>query len=132
MLSACNREDVLYSNTALQDYLNEHRELLLYTFYVSLSDDVTVVAISENELVFTFELTDEEYREIDEFAQGLDVDRSALELLDRALYNKWIQATLMADKIRDEIGVDEVRITIIYTVEGSELLSESFASGDFD
>ena len=134
-LAACNREDVLHtadSSSTLQGYVNAHKASLLSAFYASLSDDVTLVANSENELIFTFGLTHEAYRELDVFAQGLDIDSGAREMLDRALYDKWIRATRMADEIRDALGLDEVRITIIYTVEGDELLRRSFISGDFD
>ena len=135
VLVACHREVALYnedSNSALQNYLNEHRVYLLSAFDASLQDDVSIASNDENELIFTFDLTQEEYQMTDEFAQSVGIE-GVTELLYRTLYDDiGLRAIVMADEIHNELELDMVKITIIYTVEGSELLRESFTSGNFD
>ena len=127
-LAACNGGGGGGSNPVLQNYLDENREEMEagLAAFGDVGIDITIDVGSGNELVFTFELSDDMYEEAREGAEmeGLDL----AELLDEALQDLSPIFVMMADQVRDETELDNVTITVVYRGGGSQIASQSFDS----
>jgi hypothetical protein len=115
------------SNPTLESYLNENREDMMAQFAYP-GAEITMEVGSGNELVFTIDISDQEYELWVEEAEQFDYESvAAMVYEDLVNYGPgWFVP--WATEIRDETELDDVTITAIFRVGGDELARDSFES----
>ena len=127
-LVACNNNGGGASNSVLETYLDEHRDEMEagLTAFGDVGIDISIDVGSGNELIFTFELSDEVYDDANEGAEMLGLNLA--DMFDESLEDVAPIFVMMADQVRDETELDSVTITVVYRGGGSQITRKSFDS----
>lgn len=116
-------EEIVDSNSGLQDFLDEYYEYMIQFFAESLNAEAEIELGSEEKLVITLEFSDEMYggfsEEADYFNQSIE------ELLYEELAEMFIG---LANETRDEIGLQTLTIVVTIHGGGRELMRQGFDS----
>ena len=112
------------SNDVLEEFLDVHREEMI-EFLGEPGVDLEVEVGNENELLFTFEMSDEMYEAVSEAAEDMDEDLA--DIFQRGFENHCCMVDI-ANDIRDETELDDIRITTIMRGGGSEITRKTFYS----
>lgn len=131
LLLACGENrDV---NPEIVAYLEADDSWVIFAFHGNIGQDFTVEAGDGNEVIFTVTPTEEEYEQWSGWAESRG--ETLVEHIERRMDTRfegrsWFE--IHGGRLRESIGLEYLTITIVYRIDGREVIRESFEATVWD